>query len=104
MQGLNNISQLYQKFFVPPGEMPITDLISVLKDNTNPDLNTAEASTTEGSSPSKSTPEPQSNKDPVDQCASLDQIIVQASVDQTPPTPSIAESPRGRLYALIQSD
>jgi hypothetical protein len=104
MLGLHNTSQLYQKFFDPPGEMPINDLASVLKDNTDPDFNTTEAGTREEPSPSEPMPEPQSNKDPVGPGASLEQVTALASADHIPSMPSIAGSPSDRLYALIQAD
>lgn len=104
MLGLHNISQLYQKFFDPPGEMPIADLTAVLKDNTNPDFSMKDAGSREDSSSSKPVPEPNLNKHLVDPRTSFEQFIAQASVDQTPALPPLPESPSDRLYALIQAD
>lgn len=104
MLGLYNISQLYQKFFDPPREMPIKDLMSILKDNTNTDFSTADAEPSEQPSPSELIPEPQLNRDTVDPSASLEQVIALASVDQIPTMSLIPGSPSARLHALIRAD
>jgi hypothetical protein len=104
MMGLLNISQLYQKFFDPPGEMPITDLMSVLKDNTNPDFSTAEAGTREEQSPSEAISERQSNKDRIDRSASLEEVIALTSANHIPPPTSAPTAPNDRLQALIRAN
>lgn len=104
MLGLHNISQLYQKFFDPPGEMPIEDLISILKDSTNPDFSTADAEPTKEPSPSEPMPEPQLKSDLADPCDSFEQAIALASVDQIPSLPLISGSPSARLHTLIRAD
>lgn len=104
MLGLQDISQLYRKFFDPPGEMPIADLMSVLKDNTNPDFSTAEAGTREEPSPSESTTRSQLSRDPMNTRASIEEVLSLASMDQTPAIPLIPGSPSARLHALIRAD
>ena len=84
--------------------MPITDLISVLKDNTNPDFSTADAEATEKLSPSEPIPKPKLSRISVDPCASLEEVIALASVDQIPGVSLISGSPSARLHALIQAD
>jgi hypothetical protein len=104
MIGLMKVSQLYQKFFDPPGEMPITDLMSVLKDNTNPDFSTAGAGTTEKQSLSEAMPEPQSTKDSIDSCASLEEVIALTSAKHAPSLTSAPTTPNDRLQALIRAN
>lgn len=104
MLGFHNISQLYQESFDPPGEMPIADLMSVLKDNTNPDFGTADAEPSEEPSPGELIPKSQLNSDLVDLSASLGQVIALTSVDQIPSMPLIPGSPSARFHALIRAD
>lgn len=104
MLGLHNISQLYQKFFDSPGKMPITELMSVLKDNTNPDFSNADAEPSDVPLPSELSFKPQLNRDPVDPSASLEQVIALASVDQIPSMSLIPGSPSAHLHALIRAD
>lgn len=104
MLGLHNISQLYQKFFGSPGKMPITELMSVLKDNTNPDFSDADAEPSDEPLPSGLIFKQQLNRDPVAPSASLEKVIALASVDQIPSMPLIPGSPSARLHALIRAD
>lgn len=104
MLGLHNISQLCQKFFDMPGETLITDSMTSLKDDIGPVISTAEAGTRESPSPIQPIPEPQLNRNPIDPCASLEQVIALASVEHIPSMPLIPGSPSARLHALIRAD
>ena len=104
MLGLHNISQLYQNLFDMPGQLPTADKLSSLEDDVNLDISTAEAGTRESPSSIQPIPEPQFNRNPIDPCASLEQVIALASVEHIPSMPLIPGSPSARLHALIRAD
>jgi hypothetical protein len=103
MLGLQNINQLYHKFFDATGKIPITDSMLVLKSNASPDSSTVEAESSRPLPPSDPIPEPQLDRNPIDPCARLEEIIAPASVDQIPSMPLNPGSPSDRLHALIRS-
>lgn len=104
MLGLHNITQLYQKFFDPPREMPIADLISVLKDNCNPAFSEVEVDARKQPSASRSITEPELNKDFGDPSASLEEGITLASANHNPPPTAAPTTPNHRLQALIRAN
>ena len=104
MLGLHNISQLYQNLFDMPGQLPTADKLSSLEDDVNLDISTAEAGTRESPSPIQPIQEPQLNRNPIDPCAGLEQVIALASVEHIPSMPLIPGSPSARLHALIRAD
>ena len=104
MTGLQDISQLYRRWFTTPATTSLEWWMAELQDNSDPTVSETEVETRKESSVSKSIPEPQLKKVSVDSFASLEEVITQASASHVhPPTPA-PTTPNNRLQALIRAN
>jgi len=103
MTGLQDISQLYRRWFATPATTSL-ECKMVVQDHVDPNnANTTEMESKKEPSANEPIPEPQSKKDSVDPCASLKEVIALASADHILyPTPAFT-TPSDRLQALIQA-
>ena len=109
MLGLQNISQLYQKYFDTPGKVSFTNTMADQKDYTNAEISTMRHELRDEPSPSEPLPSPQLSRNIVDPSTCLEEVITSAFGHKTPsraPAPTHALPPTGlniRLQALIRA-
>jgi hypothetical protein len=109
MLGLQNISQLYQKYFDTPGKVSIANTMAEQENYTNADVSTMGHELRDEPSPSEPLPSPQLSRNIVDPSTCLEEVNTSASGHKTPPrapAPAPALPPTSlniRLQALIRA-
>jgi hypothetical protein len=108
MIGLQNISQLYQKYFDTPGKVPAANTMADQEDYTNANISTMEIEQRDELSASDPLSNLQPNRYTVDPSARLEEVLTSASAGQSPlhaPVPPLPPTNfNRRLQALIRSN